>query len=457
MNKIAERELFENYKVPRAVIKLAVPTVIGQIILVIYNMADTFFVGLTGRDEMITAVTVCMPAFMFLSAISNLFGVGGASVIARALGAGKTEDVKNASVFAFWGCMATASLYSISAFLLLDPFVDILGGSVPVVHRFASEYILCTVVIGGVFTAQSTLLSHLIRSEGRSIHASLGIALGGVMNIALDPLFMFVILPKGRETLGAALATLLSNCVSLVYFITVLLVMRVRDMTLLSYRPSRLINRRTVRADILMAGFPACVMTLLENVSYAVLGKLMSYWGLLPQAGIGVAKKVNMLAHNMVRGITQGSMPLIGYNFASGNHKRMRASLRFSGACAIVVAALCTASYLLFAPEFIGLFFKYDSQSWAFGVRFLRILCVGAPFSALAYTCISFFQAVGEGRRSFRLAILRKGVVDIPLMFALSVLLPIYGIVWATPLTDAVCCLVAILMLRHYLRRHIGM
>ena len=185
--------LFEERPIVGAVLALAIPTVISQVILVIYNMADTFFIGLVGSDAMITAVTVCMPAFMFLSAISNLFGVGGASVIARALGAKDVGKARHTASFAFWGCVALTLVYSLGAFALLDAFVDALGGSAPGVHGYARRYLMVTVVIGGVATSLNALLGHLVRSEGRSMQAGFGIALGGVMNIALDPLFMFVI------------------------------------------------------------------------------------------------------------------------------------------------------------------------------------------------------------------------------------------------------------------------
>ena len=167
MNK-KEKELFENCSVPKALFRLAFPTVIGQIILVVYNMADLFFVGLSGNDAMMTAVTVCMPAFMFLSAISNLFGVGGASVISRALGIRDEKRVKAASAFAFWGCLMTALLYSVLAYAGRDGFADLLGGTDPGVHQNAVEYLTATVVIGGAATAMGGLFSHLIRSEGRS-------------------------------------------------------------------------------------------------------------------------------------------------------------------------------------------------------------------------------------------------------------------------------------------------
>lgn len=220
-DQIKERALFEESPIMQAIIRLAFPTVIGQIIMVIYNMADTFFIGLTGSDAMVTAVTICMPAFMFLSAISNLFGIGGASVISRALGARKMERARDTASFAFWGCLALTLLYMLGVWVFMDLFIDALGGSNAAVHAHARAYLIVTVVLGGIFAAMSTFLSHLVRSEGRSIHASVGIALGGILNMVLDPLFMFVILPKGNEVLGAAVATSLSNMISMLYFVAV--------------------------------------------------------------------------------------------------------------------------------------------------------------------------------------------------------------------------------------------
>ena len=342
-----EKHLFEEAPMAEAILSLAMPAVMGQIILVIYNMADTFFVGLTGSDAMITAVTVCMPAFMFLSAIANLFGVGGASVIARALGNKNVDRARDTASFAFWGCLIAAAVYSIGAYLFRDTFVNLLGGSDSQVHRHAVEYLLCTVVAGGVVTSMNTLLAHLIRSEGRSLQSSTGIAIGGVLNIALDPLFMFVILPAGRETLGAALATALSNVATLIYFIIV--IGKNRPHTALYFAPRRAMLAAAIPSDVLSTGIPACLMTLCENISYGVLDNLMALSGTAAQAGIGVAKKVNMLAHCMVRGMAQGVLPLIAYNYAAGDYKRMRSAVLTSTAISACLAGLCTAINLCFA------------------------------------------------------------------------------------------------------------
>lgn len=436
-DQIHERELFENTPVLKAILRLALPTAIGQIILVIYNMADTFFIGMTGSTVMVTAVTICMPAFMFLSAISNLFGIGGASVISRSLGAGKPERARYTASFAFWGCIAVSLLYQLGVWLLMDPFIDALGGSNELVHAQARQYLIATVGFGGVFAAMSTFLSHLVRCEGRSVHASVGIALGGVLNILLDPLFMFVILPKGQEVLGAAIATALSNLISMLYLAAVIRAHRSQSVLRLGF--ARQMFQDGIPGAVLSCGLPACLMTLCENISYAVLDNLMALNGVAMQAGVGIAKKINMLAHCIVRGISQGVLPLISYNFASGNHQRMKDVATKSMCISVGVALCCMGVCLGWHDALVSLFIRDNAKTIHYGASFLSILCIGAPFSACAYAIISFFQAVGCGLKSFVLAILRKGILDIPLMFILQKLLPVYGIVWATPAADILC------------------
>ena len=450
-DRAKETRIFAEYPILRAVMTLAIPTVISQIILVIYNMADTFFIGLTGSDAMLTSITVCMPAFMFLSAISNLFGVGGASVIARSLGMGNDKRAKYTSSFAFWGCVALTLVYSIGALIFIHPFVNALGGADPMVHGNACRYLRWTVIVGGVATSLNALLGHLVRSEGRSMQAGFGIAMGGVLNIALDPLFMFVILKPGNEVAGAAIATFLSNLTATLYFLMVIRANRYQSV--LSLKPRLRALEYGIPGDVLATGLPACLMTLCENISYAVLDNLMATFGMMAQAGIGVAKKVNMLAHCMVRGMAQGVLPLIGYNFASRNYHRMRQAVLISAGISVGLATGCMALCLLFSRGMIGVFIQHESQSLDYGAAFLRILCIGGPFSACAYAFISFFQATGESRKSFLLAILRKGLLDIPLMFMLLRPLPIYGIVWATPIADTICCGVSIVMFTIFIRR----
>jgi len=272
-----------------------------------------------------------------------------------------------------------------------------------------------------------------------------------VLNIALDPLFMFRLLPPGNEVLGAAVATALSNVIATLYFLGLLF--HNRRGSVLDLRPTRGALAHGIPGDVLATGLPACLMTLCENISYAVLDNLMALSGTVMQAGLGVAKKVNMLAHCMVRGMAQGVLPLTAFTYAARNHRRMKRALRISIAISVVLAALCMAAGLLFSRQLIGLFIRHESDSLAYGARFLQILCLGGPFSAFAYGIISFFQAVGESKKSFLLAVMRKGLLDIPLMFLLLKAVPVYGIVWATPIADVLCCAAATALFVRFMRR----
>ena len=274
-----KEDLFEEMPIHSALIRLALPAVIGQIIMVLYNMADTFFIGLTDNNVKITAVTICMPAFMALTAIANLFGVGGTSVISRALGKKNFDRASSTSAFSFWLCLFSSLLYSLLVFMFMDIMVDALGGTDVNVHKEASIYLIYTVVIAGVASSMNALMAHLVRSEGHSLHASLGVVLGGVVNIALDPLFMFVILPRGNEVLGAALATGLSNIVAFLYYLVLLYSWKIKRATVLSVRLSKNSFKNNIPQCVLSAGLPACIMTLAENISYAILDKLISLYG----------------------------------------------------------------------------------------------------------------------------------------------------------------------------------
>ena len=261
---------------------------------------------------------------------------------------------------------------------------------------------------------------------------------------------MFRLLPAGQETRGAAIATMLSNLISLLYYGAVLFLGRKHSD--LSFRPCRAMLEDDIPRGVLSAGLPACLMTLLENLSFAVLEHLMSLQGTAVQAGVGVAKKVNMLAHCIVRGMAQGVLPLIGYSYSSGDHRRMRAVVARSAAFSVATASLCTVACLLFPRALCAVFLRGSSSSLDYAARFLQILSLGAPFSAWAYLCISFFQAVGQGHRSFLLACCRKGFVDIPLMLLLRLASPVFGPCWATPAADLLCCGLAALLFFRFLR-----
>ncbi len=450
----SEKNIFEQSSISGALMQLALPTILGQIVIVFYNMADTFFIGRTNNNVMITAVTLCMPAFMFLSAIANLFGVGGSSVISRALGKANTDRASWTCAFSFWGCVLLTLVYSLGVFVFIDPFINFLGGSNPEVHILASQYLIWTVVIGGLATSMNALLAHLVRSEGRAHQASVGVILGGCLNIILDPLFMFIILPEGQEVAGAAVATTISNAASFLYFIIVICNGKTKN-SIISVKLTKHSFEWEIPQKVLSAGIPACTMTLAENISYSILDNLLSAYGTAVQAGIGIAKKINMLTHSAVRGLTQGALPLLGYSYSAGMRKRTEKIAQITANYAVAIGFLCMAGMFIFSADLVSLFISRENPALAYGSVFLRILCIGAPFSALAYSFISFFQAVGHGGTSFVLALMRKGMLDIPLMFVMRYFLAEKGIVAATPIVDAICCLSSLVMFLSFKSKHL--
>lgn len=465
-----KKDLFENQPILKAILNLAIPSIIGQLILVIYNMTDTFFIGLAANNmadkelgnALVAGVTICMPVYMILSAISNLFGIGASSVISRSLGKNNAWRAKNASRFAFYACLITTLIYCLLIFAFNVPLSNLLSGNKsPETSNYAKSYILYCVIIFGIPTAINTLFSHLLRAQGKSKHASIGIVIGGLLNCALDPLFMFVLMPANPE-IAAALATGVSNTIALIYYI--ILMMTKKKELVISIKFSKKMFTENIPSEVIKVGIPACLMTLFENISYMILDALIGSVILLKAesdaalAGIGVAKKINMFAHCAVRGMTQGVLPIIGYNKASGNRKRMAKIVCASGAISIGIAAISMIISLIWAEQLSSIF-VHEENSIMRSAEFLRILCIGAPFSAVAYTIISFFQAVGKPWRSLILALLRKGILDIPLMFIFFALAKSNGnptgpelIIWATPITDIVCSVVAIIIFLNYLK-----
>ena len=459
--------LFEKAPYLKAILTLAVPSIIAQLILVIYNMADTFFIGQASTAEyfvsnglqnaLVAGITICMPLYMILSAISNLFGIGASSVMSRSMGKQNYERARNASRFAFWGCLTTSILYCGLMLIFLKPIASFLSGGNPEVSNYAETYILVTVIICGVPTALNTLLSHLFRAEGKSTHAMIGIVVGGLLNIMLDPLFMFVFFPIEQAGLAAALATGISNGIALIYYLVCYLLMHKKLVISFKFKP-KMFNFGVPR-ECLIIGLPACLMTLCENISYMILDNLMGTVSTdivitkATLAGVGAAKKINMFAHSTVRGMTQGVLPLIGYNKTSGNRHRMRMIVYISAGISLAIALLCMTVNLIFGTQ-LSEIFLHETESIKYAGAFLKIFSLGAPSSAIAYTVISFFQAVGKAWRSLILALLRKVILDIPLMYILNAAYPIYGIVIATPIADFLCVITAIILFAVYIHNH---
>ena len=430
--KNSKTELFERMPVGRALLTMAIPTIISQLITMIYNLADTFFIGMSNDPYKVAAASLVSILFFMLNSLSNLFGVGGGSLLSRLLGEKRDEEAKRVGAFSIYGSLAIAAAYSSVSFFFTEPLARLLGASDNTVG-YASSYLFWVVVVGGVPSTISLTMSHLIRSAGYSKESGIGLALGGISNIILDPLFMFVILPKGNEVTGAAMATCLSNIITLIYFIFVYV--RLKDKAPLSFSPRKTRISKKLIGAIFSIGLPSAITALLANISSIIKNNLTASYGDIELAAYGIVMKADMLPLNIGMGLCQGMMPLVAYNYAAKNYPRMRAFTRAAQISGMAVAGVFIVISEIFAPRIVWLFIK-DEATISYGKDFLRIACLATPFMISNFQKIYCLQSMGKGKESLILGIFRQGLFAIPLLFILNHLLGLYGVVAAQIFSD---------------------
>lgn len=444
-----EQKVFQEMPEMQSVLTLAVPTVLSQVITVIYNLADTYYIGRTGNPDMVAAVSVCMTLMLLMTGMANLFGIGGSSVIARCLGFRDFRRARQVSAFAVWGGLGFVTVYAL-LLLLMNQFLLTLLGADDSTLEYCHSYMIWTCVAGGIPTVMNPLLAHLIRSEGAAKEASFGVSMGGVLNIVLDPLFMFVIFPHGYEVAGAAAATMLSNCAATIYFIVY--IVRHSQSSVLSLDPREASLKDGIPMDVINTGLPSFLMTILSSASNAVVNNLISEASSAAVAGMGVAKKINMLSFRVSTGVTQGALPLIAYNHSAGNYKRMKRSIAGAAKITVGFAAFCMCISLIFGSELVK-FFIDEAETVRYGQNFIRIISPAMPLAAATMTMMMFFQASAEKFQATALSMMRKGILDIPLMFLFNGIWPLYGVACATPVAEVAGCGIGVVLIFLYMRK----
>lgn len=436
-------EIFENTPIKKAVLLQIVPAIASQMIALLYNLADTYFVGLINDPVQTAAITVVSPCFVMLTAISNLFGVGGASAIARALGKKEANRARQIASVSFWGGLVMGILFALLFWLLERPILTLCGAREET-FAVVMAYAKWVVVIGGPWTVLNTLLANLVRAEGSARRAFVGVSLGGVLNIALDPLF---VLPRflGWGAAGAGIATAISNMAATVYFLCG--IFRRRQDTVLSIAPGHLRHTRAHLGGILVIGFPSALQYALTVVAVAAQAKFVSAYPTEAVAALGIVKKIDQLPLYFSIGVANGLLPLLAYNHAAGNTARRSQAFRFGTLTAVSFSLCCLILFELFAEPLVGLFIK-NPQTVAYGASFLRLMVTAMPMMSVCYPMIVQFQAMGKAGESLICSVLRKGVLDIPLLFIMDALLPLYGCMLVQPTVDSISLIVALLLYR---------
>ena len=445
----SKTELFESKPIPSAVAELSIPMVVSSLVMVVYNLADTFFVGMLGDPVQNAAVTLVYPVMLAFNAVNNLFGVGTSSVMSRSLGRGDHEKVRTSSAFGFYGAVFSGLLFALLCTLFRGPLLHLLGTS-DATWQATADYMFWTVTCGAMPAILNVVQAQMVRSEGASLHASIGTMSGCLLNIVLDPIF---ILPWGLNmgAAGAGLATFLSNCVACLYFFVLSRIKRGKTFVCMDIRRLKRLSRDVVMG-IFGVGIPAAIQNLLNVLGSTILNNFTAVYGAAAVAAMGVAQKLNMIPMQIALGFSQGIMPLVSYNYASGNRKRMKGSILFAMAVILPAMAAVSAGYFLGAPGLLRLFMD-NGQIVDYGYSFLRIMCLGTPFLWTDFMAVGVFQALGLGRNALVFALLRKIVLEIPLLILMNAVYPLYGLPYAQFITEVVLAAAALLMLRRIFRQ----
>lgn len=448
MENLEKAELFERTPVPKAVMKMSVPTVITSLVMVIYNLADTFFVGMLNDPIQNAAVTLAGPVLLAFNAVNNLFGVGSSSMMSRALGAKDYETAKRTSAFGLYCSILAGLLFSLAITVFKSPALALLGADEETATATAN-YLLWTVTCGAAPSILNVVMAYMVRSEGSSLHASIGTMSGCILNIILDPIF---IMPwgLGMGAAGAGLATFISNCVASLYFIILVTVRRKK--TFVCLNPKKFTFRKKIVFGVFAVGIPASIQNLLNVTGMTILNNFTADFNSDAVAAMGIAYKINMIPLQVALGISQGIMPLISYNFSSKNYGRMKSFILFTTKIVLGLMSVVTILYFIFSKNLSMLFIDNESVV-NYSSAFLRGMCLSLPFICMDFMAVGIFQSCGMGKKSLIFAILRKIVFEIPAIYILNHFFPLYGLAYAQTSAEIILSIIAVIVLLNMFRK----
>lgn len=431
-----ENELMSSLVVSKAVAKMAVPSVISSLVTVVYNMADTFFVGQTGDPLQVAAVSLTNPIFILFMAFANMFGMGGCAVASIAMGEQDSKRVRNASAFVAYASLAIGIGLCVILMCFMNPILNMFGADAQT-YELAKGYTF-HIAYGAPFIIWSAAASFVVRAEGASKEAMIGSMIGTVVNIVLDPV---MITGFGLGAAGAAIATTIGNILACGYFLwyfcrkSKVFSIRMRDFTL----------KDSIPVSVCRIGFPTAIFSMLMSVSTIVLNQILVAYGNAPVAAIGIVFKANMFITFLQMGLANGVQPLLGYNFGAGNRERFVAVERYTKKCCLIVGILATVLFFVLREPIIRLFID-DPEVIHYGVQMLIAYMISGPVIGILFMNMNCMQSVGKALPATILSVMRQGVLLIPLLYLLNACLGLNGVIYGQALTDWIAVIISILI-----------
>ena len=430
------QNIFENESVPKSVMIFSIPTVLSMLVVIIYNLVDTFFIGKTGDPNQVAAVSLVMPVFLLLMSFGNMFGIGGSSLISRLLGEKKVEKVKNVSAFCFYGSIAVGIILMLLFLFFMPVIIDLIGTSNDTMG-YAKEY-LTYIAYGAVFVILANAFGNIIRAEGAARQSMFGMILGTVINIILDPVMIFTM---NMGVAGAAVATIIGNIFSIGYY----LLYFKKEHSLLSVNIRYFTIKNGVMSGVFIIGIPATINNILMSLSNIVLNNYLVLYSDIAVAAMGVAMKANILVVLIQSGLAMGVQPLIGYCYGARNFSRLKKVMKFTIICTVTLGTFLSVIYLLFTDNIIRVFIN-NADVIDEGILMLRALMLSGPVLGILFVFVFTFQAMGKAVPSLILSVSRQGLVFLPLLIVFNALFGVNGLIWAQPLADIASLIMAFMI-----------
>lgn len=433
-----EHELMGKMKISKAVAKMAIPSVISSLVTVVYNMADTFFVGQTGDSLQVAAVSLTNPIFILMMAFANMLGMGGSAVLSVALGEKNELRAKKTSSFVTYASLIIGIVFAAVLIIFMNPILTLFGANEQTCE-FARGYTF-HISYGAPFIIWSAAASFFVRAEGASREAMIGSMIGTIANIVLDPIFISVL---DQGTAGAAIATTIGNVLASAYYLWYFL----KKSRVLSIHWKHFTVKEGILKRTCSSGLPTAIFSALMSVSTIVLNQLLVVYGNDPVAAIGIVFKANMFITFLQMGLANGVQPLLGYNYGSGDMARFQGVERYTKKCCLVAGVIATVLYFVLREPIIRLFIS-DEGVVSYGVEMLVAYMLSGPVIGILFVNMNCMQSVGHAFPATVLSVLRQGILLIPLLYLLRALFGLNGVILGQSVTDYIAVVLSIFLWR---------
>ncbi len=418
--------IMRDEKIPKALLKLGLPTMIGMLVSALYSVVDTYFVSGLGTSQ-VGAISIVFPIVQIVIGLAMMFGTGAASYISRLLGEGNTKQANHTASTAVVSSLAVGAVAIAVALCFLDNILIGLGATETILP-YASAYAVIY-ISGSLFNIFNVTMNNVITAEGAAKFTMISMLIGGALNVILDPIFIY---PLGFGIEGAAIATVLSQVVTTLFYVWYLL----RKKGYLRFSLRSVAFDGTIYAQILKVGGATLVYQLLTSVALALTNTAASQYGDSAVAGLGVVARVMTIGSYVVFGYMKGFQPVAGYNYGAKKYGRLKDAIKLSLIGSTVFCIVVALIMIIIPEQIVSLFGKDDATMIQIGVQALRANGIMFAFFGFEMVFMALFLALGRGKEGGLLSISRQGLCFIPAILIMPALLGISGIIYAQPVAD---------------------